>query len=197
MKIDLSQFTSKDECRLNIKEPFSYGKEEVAATDGHIAVVIKGRGVESDCPLESVFDRMNLTGEVSKPDLSNLTQTKCNCELKQRACPCCKGEEIVETEYDWEDYEGKSHFCTIDSECPHCEEWQEEHAECKKCNGHGFDYNEKIIKIGTQTFSSEFLFKIKEFKNLTIENAHHLGAARIEFEGGYGLLMPVRVEEEN
>lgn len=193
--MNLDQFCSTEPNRQNLHKPFNYGVDEVAATNGHICIITKGRGVDPENPvdLKGVMDRLMLLDEIHKVDLSMIKGTPCKCEDEDRPCPCCKGTGTVEMNYDYTDYEFVYHDNYFDAPCPICEEW-EEHNICRKCKGCKVTYEMKWMRIGTQSFDPHTLSTIKHLKNLTLQNGKGYSAARLYFDGGYGFLMPVREE---
>lgn len=191
--LELSEFCSKDGHREALRKPFNFGENEVCATDGHVCVIIKGRGVDPENPidLQSVIDKMTLDETFTKVDFSKINREQCKCEDEDRPCPCCKGYGTIEADYDFTDYDGKIQCLSTEIKCPVCEDWEENNI-CRKCRGCGFVYNERTVKIGTQYFDAHSLLRLKGLEDLTIQNGIKLGASKITFNGGWGFLMPIR-----
>ncbi len=80
--------------------------------------------------------------------------------------------------------------------CTDCEgSGKDDDNECPECGGTG-KVEEYIspcyLKIGNQSFAEKYLYLIQGFPNVQIGPVTGGIAARIKFDGGEGLLMPVR-----
>ena len=172
-KEELQKFCFMGEGKDKIKVPWTDGGFTYA-TDGHICIKVPAL---SDIPIEpnpvnaeKVFRESQQPSEwfpvprVAKPKIP-----------KETVCSDCEGS-------------GKDD----DNRCPVCGHIMD----CPECEGTG-KVKEGILprylQIGHQSFDEKYLYMIQGFPNVKIGPATGKIAARIKFDGGEGLLLPVKI----
>ena len=191
----LKQFCSRDTTRTGILEPWSVNGHSFA-TDGHILLrvprldqVVENKNAPKTDQLFA--DSLHTGNFLSIPDLP---------EPRDGPCPECKGSGKVPAECQKCDGEGT----TL---CPRCEDGQlecdkcdgtgvlEEQSEipCEDCDGSGKRPVLQRVAVGNQTVDVKFLRLIKDLPNVRIANGQEeVGALTFVFDGGDGLIMPIR-----
>lgn len=171
--IDLQKFCSTDERRPHICKPYSRG-EYTYATNGHMLVRV-GRSVDfseneqaPDC--ESII---KLCQPIYFQPLDNITMpepifrdVKCRCD--------------EEPEHD----------------CPSCDCFEGSGDDCDFCHGKGIytqvDYG--CVAIGKVCFDPKYIALIKDLPSAVIQNPIPSHPCLFKFDGGIGVVMPLRGE---
>lgn len=171
--IDLKQFCGKNGIRYHLNEPFSEG-EFSYATNGHILVRVARR---TDVPEVSADGMKNKIPRIFAD----------NPFVKHVAIPEIPAQ--IEVECDYCDGEGKH-----DRECG------AGNYECAECNGTGRVMGEAgelgntrypQIEVGGVWFAPRYLRLIKALPNYSF-SPRNAKASLFTFDGGDGLLMPMR-----
>ena len=171
-KEDLQKFCFEGLGKDKIKIPWT-DEGYTYATNGHICIKVPAL---RDVPVElypinaeKVFQETPQPSEwfsiprVKKPEIP-----------KEIDCVDCDGT-------------GKSN-----QKCSYCHRY----GKCSKCEGTGKvkeDIPPRYLQIGDQFFDEKYLYLIQKLPNIQISPASGEIAARIKFDGGEGLLMPVRI----
>lgn len=199
-KGDLQKFCSRDKTRLNINTPWSVG-EYTYATNGHVIlrvprlpdvpenvvapkVVIEGDPASlfpyAEPPEWFPFDAIDLPKPETQPCAT------CDGKGKNFECPECDGSGEVE-------YSGRKASWTIDCELCH---GGGELDECVDCFGTGKFTPPKPIPVGGSHFNLEYLIWLKELPGCRVgPDADPLKQAPFQFDGGDGLLMPMKASQ--
>ena len=175
--IDLLKFCSKEEARFNISRPFSKG-EYTYATNGHLAIRVartdQPENLEApDC--ERLFAAAIERGEPPWIDLPPF-------QLHRKRCPICRGTGFVDEEY---------RSCAKESPNAY---------ECEECEGGVILSGSAIVKAkkGKVRMASQYLDLLKDLPEIKIgvvgdESTRTDKPIRFKFDGGEGLLMPMRM----
>lgn len=191
----LKQFCSRDTTRTQIQQPWSMDGHSFA-TDGHILMRVPR--------LDQVAENRDApeTGHLfaNSPHTGNFLPIPDLPEPQDGPCPECKGSGKVPARCQKCDGEG-----TI--LCPQCEDGQ---LECDECDGTGLPEEEsevpcedcdgsgkrpvlQRVAVGNQTVDAKFLRLIEDLPNVRITNSQkELSALTFVFDGGDGLIMPIR-----
>ena len=168
--IDLDRFCSED--RIGLKRPFSIG-EYTYATNGHVAVrVLRREGAEfGDIAINTLFSRADFNGlrlAIIPPGLSIPESTTTTI-----ICAECNGG-------------------GMECHCASCS------CECETCNGTGRisainGFINQSIDINGVPFNAAYTVLIAMLPALMIpQKVNHNAAMPFTFDGGSGLLMPLR-----
>ena|SRR3990167_2778804 len=171
--IDLLKFCSSEKSRSNFRVPFSKG-EYTYATNGHLAIRVARTNLNApDC--ESIFATAIERGDPPWIDLPPF-------ELKQEKCPGCLGTGFV------------------DEECRSCAKESPNAYECEECEGGVILSGSAIVKAekGKVRLAAKYLDLLKDLPEIKIgvdgdESTRSDKPIRFKFEGGEGLLMPMRM----
>lgn len=110
----------------------------------------------------------------------------------------------------------KAELCLWRERCAYkndmCPECGEDTLQCDRCDGSGFDHSSRseidcedcggsgkaapiqFVKVGSEVVNAKYLRLIKDLPNVKISNCRKKnGALSFVFDGGDGLLMPIRV----
>lgn len=167
--MNLDKYCSADTHRVNISKPFSRG-EWTYATDGHILVRI---------PRDQNVPEIKDAPEVERIVPSNiylLTFRELHLpvlppyEEKKQACEDCDGR-------------GSEH------DCPDC------NCQCENCDGSGEEMvNPRLyVAIDGIPYDLKYLHWLRELPNITVADpATKESPCPFRFDGGEGLIMPVR-----
>lgn len=197
--IDLIKFCSKDKTRFQIGKPWSRG-EYTYATDGHIIIRISRLADVSENP--DAPDGDNLFIQSAKVR-ERTWHTIPLYTLKREPCKNCNGDGYFQK---CENCEGSGYVGRNDRDCSDCNgdgfqscaKIDRGAYSCEDCNGEGlgrpqccvdFMEGEKILA----RFQGAFLELIKDFPNVQLGIYKDTEPAIIKFDGGEGLLMPMRV----
>ena len=172
-KEDLQKFCYEGLGKDKIKIPWTDG-EYTYATNGHICIKVPAISDVPEIPnpvnAEKIFRKLPQPFEwfpvppVAKPR-----------KQKEIICVDCDGT-------------GKDD----DNKCPKCGHKKD----CPECDGTGKvkEYiPPRFLQIGDQFFDEKYLYLLQGFPNVQIGPATGEIAARIKFDGGEGLLMPVKI----
>ncbi len=162
----LQTFCSTDETRAILMKPWSVGDKTVA-TDGRILVIVPRIPDVAENDKAPKLEAVTVD-VIPKSEPSPLPDKLPEPDMQD--CTFCYGDGHVEIGG------GKS-------------------VRCEECEGEK-QYRKAIpIKVGTQNLSDLYLEKIKDLPNLKIFNhaTDDSGAATFTFDGGSGLLMPIRL----
>lgn len=161
--IDLQKFCASEDSNYQMKAPFTRG-EFTYATNRHL--IVRVSAVPGILPDEKAPNPQKLGWDAVVTDDQWLKITQ---DIKMVDCEDCQGGEKAP------------------HNCPYCS------CECKSCDN-GKQFEESAIKIGSKTAQARYLFLIKQLPNYFIApDATPKGEAiHFKFDGGYGLLMPMR-----
>lgn len=186
----LNKFCANEEYRYSLRDPFSQG-EYSYATDGVLLLRV-GRIEEvkprDDAPQGLVntlpWDHEQINNWIDLPEYEISESEKCwSCKGtgKSSKCTKCGGE----GEWHGEDVCG---FCNGEGHMPSSEDG------CESCYDTGVDMRTPI-HIGINKIAMLYLERIKELSGIKISDANKINEPfRIKFDGGYGLIMPMRSE---
>lgn len=161
---DLQRFCSRDHRRPNLHAPFSRG-DFTYASDGVVIVRV--------ARLADVAEISTAPAAESLPFAdanAAFTKAPTTIELpavKELECECCSGR-------------GSQH------DCPQCT------CECEECGGHGQVLETVTVGIGPANFSAKHLKRILVLPNLQLGPLSFSDPVPFRFDGGDGLIMPVR-----
>jgi len=106
----------------------------------------------------------------------------CNGKGKDVECPECDGDGEVWLKNSYNEYECECKSCEGSGQLP----------ECPKCNGTGKLYPNEGIQVGCAKFHPKYLLRLAALPNCKIGPMAPTETAWITFDGGEGVLMPVR-----
>lgn len=182
---DLKPFCCSDSTKQNICKPWT-GEGYTQATDGWMLIRVEPiEGVEpnGDAP---VTTRLFPSQEPAEWfDLANVQFAPVEicplCEGKQGTveCPECKGSGEVDLENDYSEYTVDCKTCDGDGE-----------TRCKHCHGSGTV--EGINVLGVAKFGTSLLKMLLPLPNCKIGITTAIQPAWFRFDGGDGLIMPMR-----
>jgi hypothetical protein len=164
--IDLQSFCSIDSNRMD--KPFSIG-EYTYATNGHISIRVPRDPsvdeIDNPVAIEKAFASFNSEG--MRPLKNAIPDAP---KAKQERCVLCLG-------------------TGIEHDCPECKH------SCGECDGAGWttEIIKESVMIDGKFFDASFIRKISILPFLII-NLHqqYEGAMGFQFDGGFGLVMPLR-----
>lgn len=176
---DLMPFCSEDESRDSIRNPFEQ-EGYTYATDGRI--IIRVHQVLPDLPERLSQPPKNIRVHFTFPDpaatVVPVDWTSLCQEPEPLTCSVCKGI-------------GRD-------QCRHCDN----EIECQKCDGSGKVLSAVVpVKIGEKFFDPMYLRKISRLPNIRLLNWESpgfetgKGPSGFIFDGGDGILMPMRSEQ--
>jgi hypothetical protein len=193
-KEDLMKFCSDtDTDRFNLSVPWSIG-DFTYASNGHIIVrVPRLADIESNAgpKVDDLFHAdppawFHLSG-LSLPEIEIKECSTCGGKGKDCECPECNGAGEIE-------FDNMRSRYTV--ECLTCGGFGNIKDDCLDCSGKGTIEIEKPypFKIGTSHFQVIYLRWLAELPNCSIgPSPDPLKPAPFRFDGGDGLLMPMRV----
>ena len=196
--MDLQKFCSTDSIRININKPFSKG-EYTYATDGRIMVRVSkiegiGEQEKSDKfkPVnpEPIFAAVSASVYISLPDIPELKYEKCvKCDGtgEVKVCPECDGYGVVYFNTRYNEYECYCESCGGMGSTTGSDET------CSKCFGTGKIYKREWSIVAGQAYDHRFLLLLKDLPNCVIAETKDLKPGHFKFEGGDGLLMPMKI----
>jgi hypothetical protein len=202
MPIDLQPFCgTATEPRINLRTPFRLPNGAgIAASNGHIIAIIPddGRdGVENCSPAiyENIAKLVAPFDDACIVQLDTMTleppQQCIECEGKGykrcKACPECDGDGSFwhgSHEYDCKECDGLGEV----GEVGHCaDDAPKQH--CSRCNGTGIKFATQCVNDAK--FQTRYLALLQTLPGCKLSVRDKNRAARFEFDGGYGWLMPV------
>lgn len=166
---EIQKFCSKDPTRMTLSQPFQID-EWVYATDGYLAIRIPASSIldqiaqiDNESYIKTLRDFFS-----SDPVLKSILAFPEKPEEKE--CALCQGEGI--------DTYGH---------CGH-------QAECTSCDGSGQALDDYQVDVGGILFSADVFSRIRGLPNIAIEvnPSHPLKPHRFRFDGGEGVIMPMR-----
>ena len=172
----LQKFCSDDITRPYIMKPFTRG-EHTWATNGHIMIrVPKIDGIEELGGLPPVEKPWGIA----------------DWSLPLRPLKFGKLPPVEDEEGDCELCEGRG----TEHDCPGCP------CVCENCHGSGLDKwisdDEKSLSIGNAIFSARYIRELSELPRVQIPSDPHTeNPMPFKFDGGEGLLMPMRREYDD
>ena len=197
--IDLTKFCSKDKTRSQINKPWSRG-EYTYATDGHILIrVLRLADVPEDpaAPngdnifVQSVKIQERTWHAIPPYTLERKLCRNCHSDGYFQKCDNCEGSGYVRrNDRDCSDCDGEGFKS--------CAKLDRGAYPCEDCAGEGlgrpeccvdFMKGEKILA----RFQGAFLELVKDFPNVQIGIFKDMEPAIIKFDGGEGLLMPIKI----
>ena len=189
----LKKFVSQNDPREYMRSPFNRG-EWTYATNGHIAVrVPKIDGIatlaEKHIPkLESLFQSAGGNDFIVLPTLPPPEKCQmCNGTGAAYECPYCDGK--GEFEHGLHTYKCKE--CDGTGQVTSGYEAYNEMS-CRHCMGTGVA-RYKPVKVGASHFDLSYLYLINGLPGAKFSpGARQLDMARFVFDGGEGILMPMR-----
>ena len=204
--IDLRIFCNPDDRREALKSPFS-DENYTYAADGHICIRVpripeipeNEGGVRLLKYLK--FDHAEMTDwkpiQTEIPEGKRVDCMSCHGTGKVLICEDCDGD--GEVEYEFFSKSGKSY--DLDHECPVCEgrgKMNGDGTRCEDCAGQGFTIKNvpvKVTEIGL-SISNHLLQRVRDLPGLEIAvkgRVDDMPPVRFRFDGGCGLIMPMRV----
>jgi hypothetical protein len=196
-EIDLKPFCSKDTDRNSITTPFSQG-EYTFATDGYIMVRVPRRPkveARKNAPNAAGMPSFALDGEwLPIPDIDKEASEPClHCQEKgkvaRKDCPECDGEGTLEIDGDYHTYTVTCKSCDGEGTIETSDD--EGDTLCPKCHGEKGVPATVFVPVGPQKFQVTYLKMLKAL-NAEICVPETYDPARFRFDGGDGLLMPMR-----
>lgn len=167
----LQHFASTDETRQEVMKPWTYG-EHTFATDERIMLW------------------------VPKIEGADTAERKCQAAASELMLKFPKGELKPMPTPPPEGWGIPCQVCEGKGKCNKisCDSCGEIIIECVECNGTGKQLWEYSVAFGNQKLNAEYLDKIIRHLKLPrlIENPDPRGPVGIRFDGGHGLLMPLR-----
>lgn len=184
----------------------------VCVTNGHVFLkvpLIEGFEASDDAPQVSrVVENMFFQPEQwfpcpQIPEIKGITCYVCNGRGYAYTCPECSGDGRVYLCTDYNDY-GEDDCKTCDGhgtvsreEIKEIIEFRKhvkmEEQQCGACDGSGVEYaKDKTIEVGPALFSDRYLSWLNLLPNCEIGPIGESKAARIRFDGGEGVIMPMR-----
>ena len=170
--IDLKPFCGDNDIRYYLNEPFSEG-EFTYATNGHILIRVPRRDDAKEVEADSMKNRLPkmfadnpFLLPVEIPDIPPMVEGDCDC---------CNGEG------------------THDYKCGNAPPYA-----CGECNGTGKQMTElgdtqwPEIEVGNAAFAPKYLRLIKTLPGIQFSPNTRDHSAAFKFDGGDGLLMPMR-----
>lgn len=200
-KEQLESFCSVDKCRTVLTKPFNVNGHTYA-TNGHICVKIAEREEYSENePINNIEKSMNYPTHFDQKHFINIDEkelkkqiVKCeDCEGHGnfKCCPECDGNGTVF----WESPRGYQY----DDICGMCNGGHTKiDLTCDSCDGKGWSFGRSRFKIGSKYVSSESLYLITQLDDYYIapDAVEQLQAIPFKFNGGIGIIMPLRIFEE-
>jgi len=210
--IDLKPFC--DPTRPHLAEPFNRG-EHTYATNGRILVRVAKLPEAVEVPaapglqqLDSLIPDLTELGEyIELPAIPPEESEPCSdCAsrgylLKDIQCPACDGVGWLTCVVCQSD----SHRCKRcnGDRCVPGPDEPINRESCKQCRGEGRHIKQNNLLVGTQRFDCRYLRLLATLPKVRLANSTKLdsyikggqpvGAAKFTFDGGEGLLMPMRV----
>lgn len=166
-ELDLKPFCCTEECRPYIQQPFTRG-EYTYATDGHIAVRVAAREGLADAPqvpkIAEMFTEHLAASYVPLPAVK-LPEPDGNV-----LCAECEG--------------GLVSY----HDCPHC------NCTCDRCDGTGLEppLLNLSIGLGDGIYAGRYYAMLRALPNIQIGPTSKEKPLAFQFDGGAGLLMPMR-----
>ena len=194
----LKKFCATDAGHINLATPFSKG-EYSYATNGYILIRVPrladvperddAPSTDSLFPYKDPPEWFALT-EIAMPDVAPITEKTCpDCNgivgEEGAECPECDGDGIVEFDNRYSDYEIDCKTCDGEGKIKKCE----------TCNSTGKIEVKSLnpVAVGGAHFQLHYLLLLKELPNCKIGPAEKpMGQAPFQFDGGDGLLMPMK-----
>ena len=167
-KEELARFCSTDETRINIVTPWS--KDEYSfATNGHLIVRVPRLVDVPERDAAPSGDKLFPYKE--PPEWVRLSDMEIP-EAVRADCSECNGDKTI-----------------MHDDCSDCNGHN-----CPECNGKGEVIVDRIpVPVGTGHFQLAYLHMLKELPNCKIgPNADPMDHAVFQFDGGDGLLMPMK-----
>lgn len=205
--IDLQKFCEVSSIRA-LSAPF-YKDGYTYASNGHIAVRTPGKHAEENeaAPYINRPDLWQHTDVLEWTDLPDFEPKwdscyRCESTGKSDRCEECDGEGEVEFETDFNTYQVECKSCSGDGYMSARERNTDK--TCTLCNGSGRTSKRECIPFSTLTaagqgLNSDYLLLIRELPGIQIEafprvldNLTTVPAVRFRFDGGEGVLMPMR-----
>lgn len=201
LQIDLMPFCElAGSTRPELEAPFTFAGHTYA-TDGHTAVVVPS-GAPDDA---SEWQRTNVASmidatiaEARGPEEEYLElpvpvdpwEIECpECHgkppEKPKVCPDCHGTGWVTVDY----YSSSGDWYDLEVECPACEDGAD--GICKRCENRGIIERVTWCQIGAVAYANRELVRARLLPGARLRPREHL-AAHLAFDGGEGLLMPLR-----
>lgn len=194
-KEELCKFSDPDNPK--ICGPFSFG-EYSYATNGHVLVrvprladvpewkAINGQAAQMFDGLDYSAMEQNLVGipvfDVPEP----VKCYKCHGKGKVSLCPECDGEGEVDLDNEYHTYECECKTCDGEGSIAGND------AICTSCNGTGNERTHQKVSVGAALFSGHYLAMMDALGGTRIAVTETLAPAYFTFDGGDGLLMPMR-----
>lgn len=177
MSVDLLKFCSKDESRFHLHSPFSKG-QWTYATNGHLAIRVAHTDVPENTKAPDCEKLFATAIEKGEPPWVDLPPFK----LERKRCSDCKGTGFL-------DENGES-----------CSEHSKDGYECENCEGGVIYSGRAIVKAekGDVVLAARYLDLLKDLPGIKIgvcgdESKRIDKPIRFKFDGGDGLLMPIRM----
>ena len=193
--IDLRRFCSKDKFRHSLLKPFTIGDYTYAAS-GPVCVRVEARSYFGPPPedikveelgwpkgkMERMF-RLDLPKEWPEPKITPCEN--CDGEGKIAKCGECEGAGFIK--------------CNLghDHDCPKCNGrgFRKGISEtCQECKGDGVLRADLFLSIGAACFNRKVIGDVLELPGLLVAQTNATGPSYFTFNGGDGLMMPVRVD---
>jgi hypothetical protein len=182
----LSKFCHNDHQILC--QPWSI-EDHTYATDGHIMIRVArlpdvaenelAPDARQIVPKEQPAEWFDIP-DCNPPGLEDCP--KCIGQGKNCDCPECDGDGAVWLKNSYNQYECECKSCEGSGRLP----------ECPSCEGTGKLYPEKRIEIGAAKFHPKYLLRLASLPNCKIGPMGPTEVAWFKFDGGEGVLMPVR-----
>lgn len=179
--------------RIGITEPYSIGSYSFA-TDGSILIRVNrlpGITEKEKAPkIDGVFEKADEHSSGLSFDIPEVNPKTKECPACQGVganceCPECDGKGLVTLSNDFNDY---------DCDCDTCDATGKV-AKCEDCNGTGRVYVRVRVRISKSDFADKYLALLKELPDCKLYPSNKPeGIAKFKFNGGDGLLMPMRSE---
>lgn len=191
----LAQFVAKNDMRSYLKAPFVLG-EFAYACNGHIAVRVSRDGLDfSEIENEAVRKIGDMFATSTRAEFADMPTLPEGIPCKQ-----CHGSKVL---YECDDCDGAGEFehGMHDYDCKECEGSGQvsrrgsRQLPCNHCDGTGAR-NNQAVAVGVASYDRRYLEKIKDLPGLKFSPIAYEAknnAGYFKFDGGEGLLMPMRV----
>ena len=161
---ELKRFCGRDPFRPYLDNPISRG-EWTYATDGHIAVRVPRTEKTIDTP--NYYPPIETLPFADAKTIFTPVPNIIFPETDMRECERCNGR-------------GRQH------DCPNCM------CECENCAGTGMEYEQVSVGIGAAVFNAKYIALILRLPNLQFAAPQKVDPMMFRFDGGDGLIMPMR-----
>lgn len=184
----LRQFCSLEGLGRKTEQPWSVG-EFSFATNGHVLIKVPRMSeiAEMADPIDTskVWPKTEAKEWIDVSGYKAPTPAecpKCGGKPSNPECPECEGEGEVEA---------SNKYNTYTVECATCDGTGVEPV-CSRCDGDGVVEVLERVPLGHAGFSKKYLALLSQLPNCQISTIDEVSAASFRFDGGAGVIMPMR-----